>query len=236
MGTNSKTSHSTRRKPPCLYVFSPTNWFSLPPWCLTDSTVVVAWPDKLCFHVCRRQNLHRLGPSPSHRRKGAYDPSMGRHRSINRRWPRVLVCVDPAVPSRRLFLETSGAWSLWHRDMFGCRCPHRRRLSLQCRCNGLRFHPGSSAYRAGVELADDPQDKGCPGWYPELRMHVSLYSAPGNPDGLPVADSLGCLVRARPSLSVYPTFIATKTPSFSVSLLAEPSAPYEKHYHLIIPI
>lgn len=56
------------------------------------------------------------------------------------------------------------------------RYPHRHRLSLQCHCNGLRLYPGSSAYRSGVELADDTQDKSCPSWYLEYGMHVSLYS------------------------------------------------------------
>lgn len=99
------------KKTAMFVCFLPRTWFSLPlrSRCLTGSTVVVAWPDNLCFHLCRRQNLHRIGPSPSHRRKGAHYPPMDRHRSINRGWPRVLVCVDVAVPSRRLFLEASGA-------------------------------------------------------------------------------------------------------------------------------
>lgn len=29
-------------------------------------TVVVAWPNKLCHHMCCRQNLHCSGTPPSH--------------------------------------------------------------------------------------------------------------------------------------------------------------------------
>lgn len=91
-------------------------------------TVVVARPTQLCLHLRSRQNINRAGAPPSHGRQTPQNTPVARHCRNRGGGTRVLVHVDPAMPTGRPFLET-----IVHRgSLFEDGLPHRYRLRLQC--------------------------------------------------------------------------------------------------------
>lgn len=66
--------------------------------------VVVAWPDKLCFHLRVCEDIYRPSPPSSHRRQTAFDDPLGGNWDICNCWDCVLVYVDVAMQASGIFL------------------------------------------------------------------------------------------------------------------------------------
>lgn len=88
--------------------------------------VVVAWPDKLCFHLRDCEDIYRPSPPSSHRRQTAFDDPLGGDCGIRDSWDCVLVYVDVAMPASGIFLAKTHPRGLMHEH----RQPHRYRLGL----------------------------------------------------------------------------------------------------------